>query len=179
MKEAWRPIAWKLETARIPAQGLEGIGEATASEREAIAAALEIPACERFEIRYEARPLPHGRFLLSGRVDAEVVQECVVTLDPVLNRIEEEFSVEFWPPEQIAAKSADEHAVLGADDPEPVEHKALALGRLGYEICAGALDPYPRREGVVLEGADVQENRPADETGGPFAALAGWCAKGT
>jgi hypothetical protein len=171
-------IGWKLETASIPEQGMDAVRSANEEERAELARTMEIVACDRFEVAYAARPLPRCRFAVSGRLQADVVQSCVVTLDPVRNHIDEEFSVEFWPPEQLPSASAKERAVLEIDDPEPIECRHLPLGRIFYEICLAALDPYPRQEGAELENIGSAEAKGAkDIEEGPFGALARWRPK--
>src|SRR5919109_646202 len=115
------PINWTHDAQAIPERGLEVGRAATAEERAALAEALAIVSCERLESRYAIKPLAAGQFLVTGSVEAEVVQSCVVTLDPVSGLIGEQFEVEFWPPDELPDPVAGEVAVLGTADREPLE----------------------------------------------------------
>ena len=164
---------WVQLTAQIPAQGLQQRKQATEAQRQAIAKALSLRALERLDADYRIEPLPSGRYRVTGTVRARVVQECVVTLDPIESDISETFEVEFWPPNELPEPVAIERELLEDDDPpEPIEHNRLAIGRVIYEVLAAALDPYPRKPGATLDlDEDAAEKA---KLVGPFAALAKW-----
>jgi len=63
--------------------------------------------------------------------------------------------------------------VTPVDAPEPLIGGSIDLGAIASEFLMLAIDPYPRKSGVVFEP-------PAKETdtGGPFAALAALKKKG-
>jgi len=169
---------WTYATADIPARGIDTTRTATAAEREALAAKLEILGLERLVVRYRITPLANGRFRLSGTVDARVVQACVVTLDPVETTLEEAMDVEFHPseaPAGSAAPSDEEMSALEAEEHEPIEHGRLEVGRIVTETVGASLPAYPRAPDAALE---QHEAGPGD-TGstGPFASLANWKPK--
>jgi hypothetical protein len=117
------------------------------------------------------KPAGAGRYVLSGTLRAQVVQACVVSLDPVISSIEEDFHVAFWPEEDIPPPRG---GILDLDEtaePEPIMAGRIAVGPVVYECFAESLDPYPRKPGATL---DWRESEPA--AGGapesPFAVLA-------
>lgn len=154
-----------------------GIGEeplrvhrsASEAERAALAAALDILACEAIEADYEIRALSGGGYLLQGTIDAVVSQSCVVTLEPVAQRLRENFEAEFWPPSQIPQVPTEEVDAVSGPDREPLEAERIPVGRIVYEQIAAALDPYPRKEGATFSWA--QEPGDAERDVSPFAVL--------
>lgn len=167
---------WTHPVSEIGETGLDVKRAATAEEREALAAKLGIVGCNRLVASYRILHAPDGRFKVEGTVDGEVVQACVVTLDPVVQHMSEPIAVEFRPKPQIEPKDDSEHEVFVADDPEPIENNRLGIGRVIFEIVASALDPYPRAANAALEPGEGQA-APAGSKANPFAALADWKPK--
>ncbi|MDX6749225.1 DUF177 domain-containing protein [Geminicoccaceae bacterium 1502E] len=151
---------------RLAAEGESFAIEANASERQALATRLELPALH--ELRAHGRiEFRGGRKVIAvtGRFEAVLDQVCVVTLEPFTNRTADAFERLFTTePEEVA-----EELVLDAegDMPEPLEGGLLDLGELAVEELAVGLDPHPRAPGAAAEGTAGLEEK--DE--GPFAAL--------
>jgi hypothetical protein len=172
-------LDWSHATADIPRQGLFVERSASAEECALLAAALEVLACERLDVRYEIEPLPQGRYVARGQLTAVLEQSCVVTLSAVPTCVEDSFEVPFWPPEQLAvsASEARERSVLAPDDPEPIENYRLAIGRVIFELITAGLDHYPRAAGAEFEWAESRPGTGEPGQDGPFAGLANWKAK--
>jgi uncharacterized metal-binding protein YceD (DUF177 family) len=172
-------ITWIHDTDAIADDGLDVERVASADERAELAKALGLVACERLETRYTIRPLANGQYLATGTVEADVVQSCVVTLEPVGSRIAERFEVDFWPPEKLPEPSSGEFDVLAGPDHEPIEDGTIPIGRIIYEHVATGLDPYPRKEGAEFRWQPNLEARANDEPReSPFAVLAKLKPKG-
>jgi hypothetical protein len=161
----------------------EGRIEATPNECAHIATACKIEHLSDFSFTYRLQPLSQGRFLLIGNLCANVTQACVITLEPVEERVEETVSVELWPEDQIAAKENAETVVDNRnteghgsdvfltdlpDPPESIVNGRFDLGAFAVELLATTIDPYPRKEGAVFSWTDPND---APEKSGPFAAL--------
>ena len=147
---------------RIPDQGLVSVVEADAAERSAVAVRLLLPGIARLHCRWALQKEPKGAVKADGVLEAELLQECVVSLEPFAVAVADVFTVRFV----IAGR---ESAV--ADDPEEPDELAydgltIDLGEATVEQLALALDPYPRAPGAVLPG----ELSPDAETA--FAGLA-------
>jgi uncharacterized metal-binding protein YceD (DUF177 family) len=147
--------------ARLPPEGRAERLAASPAECAALARRFAIPAVHRLEAAVDLRPEPGGLVIASGRLWAEVVQDCVVTLEPVTQQVEERVWLRILPPG---------HAL--SDDPEgPDEIEAAGdvvdLGEALAQQLALALDPYPRAPGAALP-AEFSAQRAE----GPFAALA-------
>ena len=125
-----------------------------------------------------------GLLRLSGHLSAEVSQACVLTLEPVARRIEEDFTLLYsLEPGPAPAGAEGTGAAAGAaevvvdpeaEDPaEPLGPGGLDLGEAVAQQLAVALDPYPRAPGAAL--AETGDIGAAGGTGvgprGVFAAL--------
>ena len=161
-------LGWTHDVVDIPAAGLTREREATESERQAIAGALGLLALNRLSARYRIEAIAGGGYRLSGRISANVDQACVVTLEPVKARIEEPFSVEFWPHLE-AGDSEEDASALAVPEVEKFERGIIPAGRIIFETLASSLDPYPRREGVEFNWQDPHADEP--EKASPFAVL--------
>jgi uncharacterized metal-binding protein YceD (DUF177 family) len=154
---------------------IEDLIDATEAERSHLVPFLGIEALESFSFRYRLVPAAQGRFLLTGKIDAQVTQKCVVTLEPVLTHIDEDVSLECWPANQLEDQD-EENAnlapdVLPDDPPVPIVDGRVDLGMLATELLASAIDPYPRKEGVAFDWKDPQGGSNATSAS-PFAELA-------
>jgi len=89
---------------------------------------------------------------LSGRLRADVVQACVVSLEPVASAIEQDFTLLYGPTQPGKSVMVD----LETDVAEPFEGDAIDIGEAAAQQLALALDPYPRAPGARLEwGGDA------------------------
>jgi uncharacterized metal-binding protein YceD (DUF177 family) len=171
--DAGTPLARKLRVETI-GEGTSGTIETTQEERAAIARLLDLVALDRLVFDYRLVPSSGQRIRMTGRLSANVVQTCVVSLDPAPSELDVPVEIEFWPEGAVAAleKSAEEDAGASVLDwPEPIKDGTIDLGKVVYETLATTLDPYPKKAGASFEWSEGQ----ADETGpresGPFAAL--------
>ncbi len=109
-------------------------------------------------------------------INADVVQRCVVSLEPVAAKVNEvDLVVEYrlsGEPEPVAEV---EFALEAVDPPEILVDDRVDLGELVAEHLALALDPYPRAEGAAPESTDPpSDSEKAAETEHPFGVLRGW-----
>jgi uncharacterized metal-binding protein YceD (DUF177 family) len=102
---------------------------------------------------------------VSGRLEAEIVQTCVISLTPFAGRVEDAFEARFTTMPPVAG---DEIVLdLDSDDPEPVENGIIDIGELVAQFLSLALDPYPKAPGAALKPSEA----PVLATTSPFAAL--------
>ena len=140
--------------------GRREILEADEAERAALAARFGIPAVESLRAELRLRLEADGAVRAEGRLAAEVVQSCVVTLEPVAQRVEEAVALRLLPAGLEPRDDPDE------PDEIPSRNGIVDLGEAVAEQLALALDPYPRAPGAVLPA------EAADEAEHPMAALA-------
>jgi len=153
--------------------------EAGPAECEGLAKRFDLLALDRLEASLELSRVKGEVIRLQGRLIADVVQSCVVTLGPVPAHIEADFETSY-------SASAVEPAVadldpLAEESPEPIPDGLIDLGEAVAQQLAIALDPYPRAPGASLEALEAA--RLAGEGAGegarhPFAALASLKKKG-
>ena len=161
---------WRHPVSEVVRRGQTVEREATAEERTVLAAALAIPDVRRLSARYRLTALGGERYGLAGALVADLIQTCVVTLDPIDVRLELPLEAEFRhdhdrPPETAGDSEAE---ILKLPDYEPIEDSYLAVGRVAFETLAAGLDPYPRKVGSEFDWTDEEGARATS----PFAALA-------
>lgn len=127
--------------------------EATADERAALAERFGLVALESLTASLRLEQAKGGAVRVSGAFSADIVQACVLTLEPVPSRIEETFTV-LYVPETEAPESA-ETVVLpeGVEMPEPLVGDAIDVGEAVAQQLAVSLDPYPRASGATFDGS--------------------------
>lgn len=169
-------LDWVHLTTEIPESGRRFERRATEAERAAVAKELELAGCPRLDVSYQVRALHNGRYRVEGRIDADVVQSCVVTLEPVAQRIDEAFDVTFDPRGEEERPVSSEREILSEPDVEPLADGRIEIGRVAFELVASALDPYPRKPGADLEQIAphvvASGNDDGDKAPNPFAVLA-------
>lgn len=136
---------------------------ATEAERAALMRRLDLAGLGRLEAQVRIESLAGGFIRLSAHLTAEVVQACVVTLDPVASTIDEAFALLYGPSAETSELVLD-----GETEPiEPLEGEVIDIGEAVAQQLSLALDPFPRRAGASrhLSGAE----RAAES---PFAVLA-------
>lgn len=145
--------------------------EADPAERAALALRFDLVALESLTAEIEVNPpTRRGLVRLQGRLQARVVQTCVVTLAPLAAVVEAPFSLTFGP----APEAEDEEIDLvwdGEDPPDPIEDGKIDLGEVAAEHLALALDPFPRAPGASFDAPPGPDEGPAPKAS-PFSALA-------
>lgn len=152
--------------ADIPETGrrLELVADGAA--REAIAKVAGLAALPRLEAGFDlARQGPDGLRAV-GRVSATVVQNCVVTLEPIESRIDEAVDLLFLPDAAPATEAAGVQGLDAEDPPEPLRDGVVDLGAVATEFLLLGIDPYPRKPGAVFDAPPA-----GDPASHPFAAL--------
>ena len=159
-----------LPLERIGPQGAEMTIEASAAERAALAERFGLIRIDDLRARVTLAWVGGNRRLrLKAEIHADVVQTCVVTLDPVENTVDETVEILFEATDD--AETVREVVLAASDDAEPLPGDPLDVGEVVAEEFALSLDPYPRRPDI--ESAGESENQPAESAVlGPFRDLA-------
>lgn len=137
---------------------------ANEAERRAIAERIGEPGVETLTGDFTLTPFKGG-VALSLHVTAKVNRLCVASLEPIVEAVNETYSIRF-------EREFDDR---GADDPEddysrePLEGDTLDLGEILVQHLALSLVPHPRKEGT--ESLVERYRDPANLS--PFAALKG------
>jgi uncharacterized metal-binding protein YceD (DUF177 family) len=173
--ELFRPVSvdpW-------PEAGIEVELSADADERQALCRRLGLLGLDALRARGRLERSPDGKELhLRATLEAEAVQPCVVSLEPVRSHLLEPIERRWRLPGQGPLKAAAGEAEVLVDpeavEVEPLEGRVIDLGEVVAEELALALDPYPRLEDAYERlpelGPDISVGE--DEvTEGPFAVL--------
>ena len=173
MATAERPWSATIRLDDVPETGRHIELEANDEIRTALAAPAGVDAVERLNATFDLVRRGRDGLHVRGKVQAKIRQTCVVTLEPIINEVEEAIEVDFAPARDIApAEFGDEetHLMRAADEAEPMADGTVDLGLLATEFLILGVDPYPRKEGVTFEAPKAAAGPAAN----PFAALADW-----
>lgn len=157
---------------------------ANATECSAIADRLGLDALQALSANFTVvRPQDGQVIHIDGRLEANIRQICVVTLEPFESDVIDTFSASFTT-QRVAVDDGAEVIVdaLTDDPPEPIDGGRIDLGELVVQHLSLALDPFPRRPDLPVdspaydaaETGDVSdENEPLGQDN-PFAVLEQW-----
>jgi hypothetical protein len=132
-----------------------------------------VDAVERFEAIVKLKKLSQTSFAYSADFKTDVVQACVVTLEPVTSHIERQFARELH---LASGKTVRLDATSDFDPALPLstEEAPEEIASPRYNVAAPLLeelvlsiDPYPRCEGVEFS----EPRDPVEKPENPFAVL--------
>ena len=155
------------------------VGKLTEAECASLAALFDISAVDSLSYDIVTTPWRAG-VRVTGQLRGRAVQECVVTLDPVKEKIDESFDRGFLPLESLYSEDSPgaEHEIVTDSEideiPEPLTDP-LDLAQIVAETFGIALDPYPRSkeaEEAVFSAAPPGIEPLKDADVKPFAGLA-------
>jgi len=142
-----------------------------AAQRDVIAQALNIPKVRKLQFDGQFSPIGQTDWQLTATLGATVVQDCVVTLDPVTSRIDEKISrhyvADYVVPEAAETEMDDDDTV----DPLPQTVDVVAVM---MEALSLAIPAFPRSADATLGDANYTQPGAApmtDEDAKPFAGL--------
>ncbi len=156
-----------VEVARLaPGETVFDIA-ATPAQCAALARRFGLIALDRLAARVAVERVEGGMVRVAAALSATVVQECVVTLEPVTSTLDEQVTLLFGEAGDTAAElvlSAETEAI------EPICGGFIDIGEAVAQQLSLALDPYPRAPGAAtaMPAADAENAVSA------FAALAKW-----
>jgi uncharacterized metal-binding protein YceD (DUF177 family) len=155
---------------------------ADAAARARVAERLGLVGISSLTAAFDLAPRAGGIVQVTGRVQAELTQTCVVTLAPVPAAVSEEVDARFTTFTPVKApgkagekadKEAEEMIAFGDEEPpEEALDGQIDLGELAVTQLALGLDPYPRAPGAAFAGGTWTEKGEKTEVESPFAILA-------
>lgn len=141
---------------------------ATQEERAALALRFSLLSLGRLESEVRLARLTGGFVRLTATLSAELMQECVITLEPVPTHLEERFSLLYGP-----VGEAREIVLEGeAETVEPLIGNRIDIGEAVAQQLSLALEPFPHAPGAEEMLAAPPGEEAAREL--PFAALKHW-----
>lgn len=173
------PFSYLVKVGHISANPVEVKIAADADECRALARLWEIVDVKSFSAELQIQRWKKDGVRLKGRVRTDIVQSCVVTLDPVETQIDEPIDAIFVPEgSKLARNPVVEAGEMlldpdGPDSPEIFHGDTIDAGVVAAEYAAMAIDPYPRKEGINFAG-HTESTEADDRKPSPFAALKDW-----
>lgn len=189
-------LFYPLHIEDVSAKGKKFSIVADAKQCAAIAERLNLLSVENLSADVTVDTQNGGHVLyISGHFVVDIVQECVATLEPVNDHLEDDF--EAWYADHDKAVSfarakhkvktmeeGDEIPVLEEqEDPEPLTDGQVDIGEVVIQFLSLSINPYPRKEGAESMGNDdtaeisQTSKQNASLRPNPFAALKNWRPK--
>lgn len=168
------PVSFPVHVARLPKKGMPVVIEADEKQRETLADAHGLNSVAFFRAELLVKEWKGDGVKVTGTVEAQIEQACVVTLEPLQATVLEEVDAVFVPEDSRLAVGAwavegEIHlSAEGPDAPETFVGDEIDVGALAEEFFGLGIDPYPRKTGAVVEEAAEQGGT---EQESPFAKL--------
>ena len=135
-------------------------------ERTGLARRFDLLSLDRLVAKVRVTPMAGGYYRLAADFDADLVQACTVTFEPVPAHIAESFTLTYGP-----AEEGGEIVLDGETEPvEPLDDGMIDIGEAVAQQLSLVLDPFPRAPGVAAETETIITDEPPRKS--PFAALA-------
>ncbi|MGL3608867.1 YceD family protein [Rhizobium sp. G187] len=172
-------FSYLVKVGHVSANPIQVHVEADSRECASLAEVWQVEAVNSLSADLQIARWKKDGIRIKGHVSGEIVQACVVTLEPITSTIEQEIDQIFVPEGSKLARIVLDGAgemVLdpdGPDLPEPFVGDTIDAGALIAEFAALDIDPYPKKEGATF--TSHIESKPEDD-GKPssFAALKDW-----
>jgi len=179
----------RIEAEDIGATPVRKVISASPQERKDLARRMRVESIESLTATLVLQRNPKNMYMhLTGDLEAAVVQECVVTMEPITDHISGPVEGWFADPETVVSLVKARHERQGRrndaelpileeqDDPEPITEGQIDLGELVAQHLSLSINPYPHKEGVEFERITAPGMRKAIPEGrqNPFAALKNW-----
>lgn len=174
------PFSYRVKVGHISANPVEVTISANDEERAELAELWSVLDVKALSATFQVLRWKRDGVRIKGRVTAEIVQACVVTLDPVESHIDEPIEVIFVPEGSKLARlpvATDTGEMLldpeGPDAPEVFTGDTIDAGAVAAEHVALAIDPYPRKPDTAFAG-HIESSDEDDRKPSPFAVLKDW-----
>lgn len=164
------PISHPVYVSRLPKSGTSVTIDADEEQRKALAGIHGLREVRKLVAKLDVTAWKKGGVKVSGSVSAQLVQSCIVTLEPVEETVEEKISAVYLPEGSrlsVPQRSAEGEILLdpsGDDAPELFSGDIVDVGVLAEEFFTLGINPYPRAEGASVQSG----NEEAEEKRGPL-----------
>ncbi len=169
MKQNTSPVSFEVNVARLPKKGMPVVIEATETERAELAKAHDLVSVDKFRAELTVSAWKRNGVSVEGSVVADIVQSCVVTLEPVVATVDEAISAVFLPEDsKLGRESFNLGGEIlidldGPDSPELFSGDRIDVGALAEEFFGVGIDPYPRKAGTGMPSAPKAQDEPEEE----------------
>lgn len=164
------PVSFDVSVTRLPNKGMPVLFDADARQREALAEVHGLLEVKRFRAELLVAQWKRNGVKVTGEVHAEIVQQCVLTLEPIEASVDEEIDSIFLPADSKLGRLGfgEGGEILvdadGPDAPETFSGDTIDVGALAEEFFGLGVDPYPRKPGAVI-APEPQEDAPSEPNG--------------
>jgi uncharacterized metal-binding protein YceD (DUF177 family) len=164
MKDVAPEFSRPVPLVRLGAEPFRQRIEATPDEREQLCRRFDLLSLDRLTAAVELHRESDGMIRLEAAFEAEFVQSCAVTLDPVPGEISDRFALIYGP-----TQAQEQEIALTGDEPafEPLSGDTIDIGEAVAQELSLALPVFPRQSDATLEEAAT-----AAPLEGPLASLA-------
>ncbi|WP_295966777.1 DUF177 domain-containing protein [uncultured Bartonella sp.] len=169
-------IHYPVNVRSLPVKGVRIKIEADEKERLKLKENHGLLGVDSFRADVHISPWKKRGVRVKGKFEAEVVQACVVTLEPLHKHVEEEVESVFVPEGSKLVKYEELENTgevfvdaEGPDTPEVFYGDTIDVGAFLEEFFELSLDPYPRKEGV--HGDYIEDMEKEEKQSSPFAVL--------
>ncbi|CAM1630644.1 Large ribosomal RNA subunit accumulation protein YceD [Bartonella apihabitans] len=169
-------IHYPVNVRSLPVKGIRIKIDADEKERLKLVENHGLLEVKSFHADVHISPWKKRGVRVKGKFEAEIVQACVVTLEPLPKHIEEEVESVFIPDDSKLVKYQERDNTSevfvdaeGPDTPEVFHGDSIDIGAFLEEFFELSIDPYPRKEGVdgnYIEDMEKDKTKPS-----PFAIL--------
>ena len=174
-------LSYPVSVAHVPGKGITVKVEADDKELAQLAENHELLSVGSFTADFLITPWKKDGIRLRGHIEAQIVQACVATLEPIETQISEDVDTVFVPENsRLARIRLDESGEMlidaeGPDMPETFEGDRIDIGSVAEEFFELAIDPYPRKteaDYIEIVTEDDEEGEDEVKPDSPFAGLA-------
>lgn len=174
------PFSYPVKVGHVSTNPVDVTMRADAAERAGLAKLWSVLEVKALAAHFQVQRWKRDGVRLKGRVEADIVQACVVTLEPVECHIDEPVEVVFVPEGSKLARlplATESGEMLldpdGPDAPEIFSGDVIDAGVVAAEHAALAIDPYPRAPEAAFSG-HIESTGKDDRKPSPFAVLKDW-----
>ena len=162
------PFSSIYDLSNLSDAGAEIAIQPSPEQRSRIAEWAGLDGVESFAAAVTLRRSSANRFAYEAELNADIVQTCVVTLEPVRSHMALNISRALHLTKFLVRAKFAEHELAPATDeaPEEIQDSHYDLAGPLLEEFTLAIDPYPRCPGVAFEVPDDEDGRES-----PFAVL--------
>lgn len=148
-------LSRRIKLTGIPDSGLKKRIKASLAECSLLADRFGVSSISNLTAEVEAKSIDSDSYSVGVAFQAEVVQLCVVSLNPVHSRVNERFEIEA----RNCSLDAESDVFIdmgGEDPPEQLDEGGLDVGELIAQHLLLCIDPYRRIENTVFHGEILQ-----------------------
>ncbi len=170
-------LSHDVNVSQLPRKGRHVRIEPQSADLLCLAEEHGLVSVDRFCADLLLAPWKRDGVRVTGSVTADIVQSCVVSLEPLPAKVSQQLDAVFVPERSKIGRIGEEtggELLLdpeGDDIPETFTGHTINVGALCVEFFELALDPYPRKPGVAIETSD-SGSRDTEPVPSPFQKLA-------